>query len=67
MIARRNFAFGASTPWKRIRCKRGRGTSAASREVPLQFEKNLQGHIDLECGELVGEQGFARRIIGLFA
>ena len=28
MIAERNFAFGASTPWKRIRCKRGRGTSA---------------------------------------
>ena len=25
-ISRRSFAFGASTPWKRIRCKRGRGT-----------------------------------------
>jgi exoribonuclease R len=31
MIARRNFAFGAGTPWKRIRCKRGRGTRAARR------------------------------------
>src|SRR5262249_48238883 len=27
-ILLRNFAFGASTPWKRIRCKRGRGTVA---------------------------------------
>ena len=27
----RSFAFGASTPWKRIRCSLGRGTSAASR------------------------------------
>ena len=24
----RSFAFGASTPWKRMRCSRGRGTSA---------------------------------------
>ena len=31
MISLRNFAFGASTPWKRIRCKRGRGTTAARR------------------------------------
>ena len=42
MISLRNFAFGASTPWKRpalspskgIRCKRGRGTSAASARAP---------------------------------
>ena len=27
----RSVAFGASTPWKRIRCNRGRGTSAAGR------------------------------------
>jgi len=27
----RSFAFGASTPWNRMRCSRGRGTSAASR------------------------------------
>jgi hypothetical protein len=27
----RNLALGASTPWYRIRCSRGRGTSAASR------------------------------------
>jgi len=27
----RSYAFGASTPWKRIRCSRGRGTSAARR------------------------------------
>ena len=27
----RSLAFGASTPWKRIRCSLGRGTSAASR------------------------------------
>ncbi len=26
----RNFAFGAKTPWKRVRCARGGGTSAAS-------------------------------------
>ncbi len=25
----RSFVFGASTPWKRIRCRQGRGTSAA--------------------------------------
>ena len=39
MISLRNFALGASTPWKRpalslsngIRCKRGRGTRAARR------------------------------------
>ena len=31
MISLRNFALGASTPWKRMRCKRGRGTRAASR------------------------------------
>ena len=30
-IAARNVAWGASTPWKRIRCGRGWGTSAASR------------------------------------
>ena len=30
-IAARNPALGASTPWKRIRCRRGRGTSAARR------------------------------------
>ena len=29
----RNFALGASTPWKRIRCKRGRGTRAARRSM----------------------------------
>ncbi len=28
-IAARSPALGASTPWKRIRCRRGRGTSAA--------------------------------------
>ena len=27
----RSVEFGASTPWKRISCNRGRGTSAASR------------------------------------
>ena len=27
----RSLAFGASTPWKRIRCSLGRGISAASR------------------------------------
>jgi hypothetical protein len=27
----RSLAFGASTPWDRMRCNRGRGTSAASR------------------------------------
>ena len=26
----RRFAFGANTPWKRVRCARGGGTSAAS-------------------------------------
>ena len=31
MILPRNFALGTSMPWKRIRCKRERGTSAASR------------------------------------
>ena len=30
-IAGRSLALGASTPWKRIKCKRGRGTRAASR------------------------------------
>ena len=30
-IAARNVALGASTPWKRIRCSLGRGTSAARR------------------------------------
>src|SRR4051812_37449683 len=30
-ICARNLAWGASTPWKRIRCSRGRGTSAAKR------------------------------------
>ena len=30
-IAVRSLAWGASTPWKRIRCRRGRGTSAARR------------------------------------
>ena len=32
-ILLRNFALGASTPWKRIRCKRGRGTRAARRSM----------------------------------
>jgi hypothetical protein len=31
MISGRSVALGASTPWKRIRCNRGRETSAASR------------------------------------
>ena len=31
MISALNLACGASTPWKRIRCERGRGTSAAKR------------------------------------
>ena len=31
MISARRLAWGASTPWKRIRGHRGRGTSAASR------------------------------------
>ena len=30
-ILRRNLALRAKTPWKRIRCKRGRGTRAARR------------------------------------
>ncbi len=33
MIAERCLALGASTPWKRIRCKRGCGTNAASRRM----------------------------------
>ena len=35
-IAGRSLALGASTPWKRIKCKRGRGTRAASRLHELQ-------------------------------
>ena len=31
MTSGRSLALGASTPWKRIRCNRGWGTSAASR------------------------------------
>jgi|GEM_PF-1945411 len=31
----RSFAFGASMPWKQIRCSRGRGTSAARGGMPL--------------------------------
>jgi len=31
MISARSLALGVSTSWKRIRCNRGRGTSAASR------------------------------------
>ena len=34
----RNFAFGAKMPWKRVRCARGGGTSAAS----LQLERITQ-------------------------
>jgi hypothetical protein len=33
MISGRSLALGASTPWKRIRCNRGRGISAVSRCV----------------------------------
>ena len=63
-ILLRNFAFGASTPWKRIRCKRGRGTRAARRSmnssgamtiwvVPslnatLQLQHDLAGAVTLE-------------------
>src|SRR5262245_23485403 len=32
-ILLRNFAFGASTPWNRIRWRRGRGTRAARRSM----------------------------------
>src|SRR5918992_410851 len=32
-ILLRNFALGASTPWKRIKWSRGRGTSAARRSM----------------------------------
>lgn len=31
IISERSFAFGASTPWKRMRLSLGRGTSAANR------------------------------------
>jgi hypothetical protein len=64
MIAERNFALGASTPWKRIRCKRGRGTRAARRcmnssgdmtnmggavfERALQLQHHLAGAVTLE-------------------
>jgi DNA polymerase-4 len=48
MISQRNFALGASTPWKRIRCKSGRGTSAARRcsyDLPDQeTERSSVGH-----------------------
>src|SRR4030095_6969247 len=62
-ISRRSFAFGASTPWKRIRCKRGRGTRAARRcmnssgdmtiwvgavfERALQLQHHLAGAVTL--------------------
>ena len=64
MISLRNFAFGASTPWKRIRCKRGRGTRAGEAlhelqrrhddmggavvEHALQFQHDIPGAITLE-------------------
>ena len=64
MISLRNFAFGASTPWKRIRCKRGRGTRAAEAlhefqrrhddmggavfERALQLQHDIAGAITLE-------------------
>jgi hypothetical protein len=36
MISLRNFVFGASTPWKRIRCNRGRGIRALHEFQRLQ-------------------------------
>src|SRR5262245_8658639 len=63
-ILLRNFALGASTPWKRIRRRRGRGTRAARRSmnssgsmtiwvVPsfvrtLQLQYDLAGAVTLE-------------------
>ena len=36
MISGRSLAWGARTPWKRMRCSLGRGTSAARRCIELQ-------------------------------
>ena len=66
VIAERNFALGASTPWKRIRCKRGRGTSAARRRRPgdenearkmaIYLSRELGGHNQGDIGKAVGLQ-----------
>ena len=39
-ILLRNLALGASTPWKRIRCRRGRGTGS-SRIQSLRSGENI--------------------------
>src|SRR5262245_44003220 len=39
-----NFAFGASTPWNRIRWRRGRGTKAARRSMNSSGSMTSAGH-----------------------
>src|SRR5262245_15136532 len=52
-ILLRNFAFGASTPWNRIRWRRGRGTRAARRYM------NSSGS-DLELLQAIHDADFRR-------
>jgi len=76
----RNLALGASTPWKRIRCSLGLGTSAASHCMNfqrrpqqvrgavwpggLELEHHLPGGVGLHA--LVGQSG-ARDVVWLGA
>ena len=49
-IFERNLAWGANTPWNRIKFKRGRGTKAAKRTVVIrgfEFVDDLSGLVEL--------------------
>jgi hypothetical protein len=83
MIWARRLALGASTPWKRIRCSLGRGTSAAGVHEfqrrhddvggpilvrALELQYDLAGPIALEA--LVGNGGtgdIAAQVFKFFA
>ena len=49
MISGRSLAQDASTPWKRIRCNRGRGTSAASRCMNSSGDITIWADSSLPC------------------
>ena len=48
----RSFAAGARTPWKRFRCKRGRGTSATKLHILKRRHDDMRGAIPIGALQL---------------
>ena len=64
MISGRSLAWGARTPWKRMRCSLGRGTSAARRCHAITSDGPLEVRASLVVGA-DGRHSVVRTIAGL--